>query len=132
MKRIVFFFLTAISLFALEWHKDFGEAYKTAKKEQKPLFLFIERSDPPCHWCENMKKRTLANPRIASFIQTNFILAKVDKYSDCYPAKLRPRYVPTIYIIDPQKDKVIKTIVGFWQPKEFQSDLDDVTRLLTK
>ena len=132
MKASALLSLLFTSLLALEWHEDFKSAYALAKKEHKPLFLFIERVNPPCHLCENMKKRTLTNPKIAAFIQKHFILLKIDKYSGNYPQELYPKYVPTIYVIDPQKEKVLKRIVGFWHPKEFQSDLDDVKRMIKK
>jgi len=130
MKKIIAFLLLTLTLFALEWQSDFKKGYELAKKSDKLLFLFIERLNPPCHWCQKMKKRTLANPQIAQFLQKNFVLVKVDKYSTNYPRELYPKYVPTIYIIDPKREKVIKTIIGFWSPQDFQSDLDDVKRLL--
>jgi len=129
MKRLSLFLSLTLSLIAsIHWYENFDTAYKEALKEKKLLFLFIEREHPKCHWCENMKHRTLSYPDIAEKINTTFIPVKVDKYSSSYPHELYPQYVPTIYIIDPRKKKVIKKIVGYWGKNDFLSDLADIDR----
>ena len=130
MKKIILL-LFALSLFAaIDWRTDFDEAYKEAQKANKPLFVFIERRYPPCHWCERMKHETLQDANISSYINTHFIPVKLEKNRSSYPVELYPNYVPTIYII--QGRDVIKSIVGFWNLQDFQSDLADVERYLQK
>ncbi len=129
MKRVALLLATTLTLFgAIHWQNDFQSAYQKSLQTGKPLFLFIERDNPPCHWCERMKKTTLSDPTIASYIDTHFIPVKVAREEGDFPKELYPRYVPTIYVI--QKQKVIKTIVGYWSPKDFQSDLKDIERSL--
>ena len=129
MKKIMLFI--PLLLFAqIEWLTDFTKAQKLSIQTNKPLFLFVQRSLPPCHWCEKMKHTTLQDKTIASFINSHFIPVLVDKNSLSYPQELKPSYVPTIYII--QKNRVIKTIVGYWNKRDFQSDLADIKRVLNK
>ncbi len=129
MKKTFLLGLSTLWLFgAIHWQSDFQSAYQKSLQSGKPLFLFIERKSPPCRWCKRMKKTTLSDPAIASYIDTHFIPVKVAREEGDFPKELYPRYVPTIYVI--QKQKVIKTIVGYWSPKDFQSDLKDIERSL--
>ncbi len=128
MKKILLL-MVSLSLFAsIHWIDDFDAAYAKAKKVHKPLFVFIHRLYPPCHWCERMERETLDDANISHYIDAHFIPVKLEKSTSFYPEELTPKYVPTIYII--QGDKVIKTIVGFWNVNDFASDLADVERIL--
>lgn len=127
MKKIVL--LLPLLLFGqIEWISDFNKAKQLAAQTHKPLFVFVQRSIPPCRWCEKMKHTTLKDDTIASYINSHFIPVLVDKNSLSYPQELKPRYVPTIYII--QNNRIIKTVVGYWGKKDFQSDLEDIKRIL--
>lgn len=127
MKKLILF--VPLFLFAqIAWLHDFQKAKKLSKQTNKPLFVFIERTVPACQWCEKMKHTTLEDENISDFINSHFIPVLVDKNSPNYPQALRPRYVPTIYII--QNNRIIKTVVGYWGKKDFQSDLADIKRVL--
>ncbi len=129
MRKIVALCALALALFgAIEWRDDFDAAYEQAKRSGKPLFVFIERHDPPCRWCEKMKKTTLADPEVAEYINTRYTPVRLVRESGDYPPELRPRYVPTIYVID--GNKVVGQITGYWEPREFWSDLKDIERKL--
>ncbi len=129
MKKIVLLLFAALSLFAaIDWRTNFDKAYKEAQEAHKPLFVFIERRHPPCHWCEKMKHTTLSDANISNYINEHFIPVKLEKSTSIYPDELYPNYVPTMYVIT--GDKVIKTIVGYWDVHDFSSDLADVERYL--
>ncbi len=131
MKKIVLIVVAIVSLFAsVDWRTNFDKAYQESKSSGKPLFVFIERRNPPCHWCEKMKHTTLADSNISRYINKTFIPVKIDRDASDYPQELFPRYVPTIYIID--KNKILKKIIGYWPKSDFWSDLEDVRRVLQK
>lgn len=133
MKSILASILLATTLLAqIEWQENFSTALHIAKKEQKPLFVFMQRTNPPCRWCEKMKKFTLSNNEIAKMINRNFVAVKIDKYEDTYPSTLSSQYVPAIFIVDPQTKKVLYKIVGFWGVQDFKSDLNDIFKILHK
>ncbi|NPA04437.1 MAG: DUF255 domain-containing protein [Epsilonproteobacteria bacterium] len=121
---IVFTSLTA----KVEWREDFKRAYEESLKNNKPLFVFIWRENPPCRWCNLMKKKTLNDPEISTYINEKFIPVMVVKGKDNYPSELIAPYVPTIYVIF--KDEVIKRVVGYWSKEDFKSDLRDIERAL--
>ncbi len=115
-------------LFAsIEWMDDFDKAFAKAKKLNKPLFVFIERLDPPCRWCHKMKTTTLSDEKIANYINDHFVPVKLDRDSSNYPDELYPRFVPTIYVITPD-ERIVKKIVGYWEVGDFWSDLRDIER----
>ena len=129
--RLLFFTLVTFQLAfgSIHWMDNYDQAVKKAKKLHKPLFVFIERVDPPCHWCHLMKTKTLQDPKIAAYIDTHFVAVKLSKKHSNYPMKLYPRYVPTIYVLSPQ-GRLLDRIIGYWSVNDFWSDLRDVERKL--
>lgn len=123
MKKILFLMLFAVAIFAeIHWQKDYQTALQKAQQEQKPLFVFMERLDPPCRWCEKMKKFTLSNKEIASTINKHFIAVKVTREKRNYPSFLHSKYVPAIFILD-HNNKPITKVIGYWDVNDFKSDL---------
>lgn len=59
------------------WHPYGPDALQKAKDEDKPIFLSIGYST--CHWCHVMAQETFESPKIAEFLNENFINIKVDK-----------------------------------------------------
>ncbi|MRI83654.1 MAG: hypothetical protein C6I00_04465 [Nitratiruptor sp.] len=127
MRLLWLFGLFSSLLIASTWYTNFDEAMAKAKEEQKPLFIFFERKNPPCRWCQLMWEKTLQDPKIASFIGRKFILLRLAREEGGYPQELYPRYIPTITILDPQ-GKRLQTIVGYWRPQDFWSDLEEFER----
>ncbi len=121
------------SLFAhINWQKDFQTAYTRALEEKKPLFVFMQRVDPPCRWCEKMKHSTLSDTNISNTINQHFIAIKVTREDQNYPSFLYSQYVPAIFIIEPTTNKIVTRVIGYWNVEDFQSDLDYILRLLKK
>lgn len=131
MKKLVSFIILCSALLAsIQWRTDFDAAYQESLQANKPLFVFIERRHPPCRWCEKMKHTTLSDANISNYINSRFIPVKLEKHTSIYPEELYPKYVPAMYII--VGDKVIKSIIGYWDTSDFSSDLADVERYLQK
>ncbi len=61
----------------VDWYAWGDEAFKKAKKENKPIFLSIGYST--CHWCHVMERESFENPQIAEWINRYFIPIKVDR-----------------------------------------------------
>ena len=119
------------SLFAqINWQKDFKTAHQKALQEKKPLFVFMQRLDPPCQWCEKMKHATLQDSNISNTINQHFIAVKVTREEQDYPSFLYSQYVPAIFIIEPSTNKIVTRVIGYWNVKDFQSDLNYILRLL--
>jgi len=61
----------------VDWHPWGKEAFKKAKKEEKPIFLSIGYST--CHWCHVMERESFEDDDIARLLNEHFVSIKVDR-----------------------------------------------------
>ena len=61
----------------VDWFPWNDEAFETAKKEDKPIFLSIGYST--CHWCHVMEKESFENEELAALMNDAFVSIKVDR-----------------------------------------------------
>jgi uncharacterized protein YyaL (SSP411 family) len=59
------------------WFPWGTEAFKKAKKEDKPIFLSIGYST--CHWCHVMEKESFEDSEVAKMLNDTFVSIKVDR-----------------------------------------------------
>lgn len=61
----------------VDWYPWGSEAFESAKKEDKPIFLSIGYST--CHWCHVMAHESFENQAVAAILNRDFICIKVDR-----------------------------------------------------
>ncbi len=122
------FLLAAVASASIEWQTDLKKALEISNRLDKPLFIFVERNDPPCRWCKKMKKKTLSQKDISNLINREFLPVIVDKNSIKIQEIPKPKYVPTIYIL--HKGEIIKKIIGYWSAEDFMTDLKEIQNSL--
>ncbi|TXT55333.1 MAG: hypothetical protein BAJATHORv1_40244 [Candidatus Thorarchaeota archaeon] len=61
----------------VDWYPWSDEAFETAKKQDKPIFLSIGYST--CHWCHVFEHESFEDPEIAKMMNETFINIKVDR-----------------------------------------------------
>ncbi|MHB8125786.1 MAG: thioredoxin domain-containing protein [Desulfitobacteriaceae bacterium] len=61
----------------VNWHPWNEEAFETAKRENKPIFLSIGYST--CHWCHVMERESFEDQEVANQLNQNFVSIKVDR-----------------------------------------------------
>lgn len=61
----------------VNWYMWSDEAFETAKKENKPIFLSIGYST--CHWCHVMAHESFEDEKTAEILNKHFISIKVDR-----------------------------------------------------
>jgi len=61
----------------VEWYAWGKEAFQTAKKDDKPIFLSIGYAT--CHWCHVMAHESFEDEEIAQVLNAYFIAIKVDR-----------------------------------------------------
>lgn len=61
----------------IEWFAWDEEAFDTAKREDKPVFLSIGYS--ACHWCHVMEKESFEDEKVATVLNKVFVCIKVDR-----------------------------------------------------
>ena len=61
----------------VNWHPWGDDAFETAARESKPVFISIGYST--CHWCHVMAHESFENDEIASILNENYVSIKVDR-----------------------------------------------------
>ncbi len=61
----------------VDWFPWGEEAFETAKKEDKPIFLSIGYAT--CHWCHVMERESFENEEVAALLNEAFVCIKVDR-----------------------------------------------------
>ena len=61
----------------VDWYPWGDDAFETAKRENKPVFLSIGYST--CHWCHVMEHESFEDPGVAALLNEAFICIKVDR-----------------------------------------------------
>jgi len=61
----------------VDWYPWGDEAFKKAKKEDKPIFLSIGYST--CHWCHVMERESFEDAEVARLMNESWVSIKVDR-----------------------------------------------------
>jgi uncharacterized protein YyaL (SSP411 family) len=61
----------------VDWYPWADEAFETATKQDKPIFLSIGYST--CHWCHVMERESFEDEHIAEIMNEHFVSIKVDR-----------------------------------------------------
>ena len=137
----------------VNWHSWGKEAFKKAKRENKPIFLSIGYST--CHWCHVMEEESFDDPQIAVLLNKYFIAIKVDRernpdvdktymtavmllnQSGGWPMSsfLTPQgktFFGGTYFPQPQFAQLLSRVDEAWnqQEKELRKQADEVARMV--
>lgn len=93
------------------YQNDYKSAQQEAKKERKYLFIVVTAKN--CRWCKKLKKTTLNNKEIKDNLAKGYIAVALDRDSSYYPKFIEIMAVPSVIIVDPNSEEVIKDIIGF-------------------
>ena len=61
----------------VDWYPWGEEAFREARKRDKPIFLSIGYST--CHWCHVMEHESFEDEEVAQLMNDNFVCIKVDR-----------------------------------------------------
>jgi uncharacterized protein YyaL (SSP411 family) len=61
----------------VDWYAWGEEAFATARRENKPIFLSIGYST--CHWCHVMERESFEDDSVAALLNAYFVAIKVDR-----------------------------------------------------
>ncbi|HLH57217.1 MAG TPA: thioredoxin domain-containing protein [Verrucomicrobiae bacterium] len=61
----------------VDWYAWGAEAFESAKRLDRPIFLSIGYST--CHWCHVMERESFENEAVAKFLNEHFVSIKVDR-----------------------------------------------------
>jgi thioredoxin-related protein len=97
------------------------EAHRVSLESGRPLLLVF--GGPNCTYCRRLEAETLADPLLATYINTTFVPVHLDCVKDKREAEiLEVTNVPACVVLSPEAD-LLGTIVGFHKPQVFTQAL---------
>ena len=96
----------------MQYETDYDVALAKAKKEKKPLMVFMSTSY--CPWCRKLESQVLAKEHIDKKIHEKYVPVMLNYDEKKFPENLLEiKITPTLYIVDPQSGKIEEKIVGY-------------------
>ena len=109
----------------ISWNHWGDDAFDTAKKEDKPVFLSIGATW--CHWCHVFDETTLSDPEVIELLNQDFIPVRVD--ADKNP-HIQNRYLaggwPTSSFLTPTGNIIVSGT--YMQPDDFKELAQKVSK----
>ena len=103
---------------------DLNKAIEQAHVENKSIMLFFDQKD--CHYCNEMKEKTLSNPNVVSKLNEKYITVFIDVNEQ---PKIASKYkvfgTPTVIFLD-SNQKEIGKVEGFVDANEFLNTLKGI------
>lgn len=102
----------------------YEEAIALAKKEDK--LLFMDAYTNWCGWCKELDKRTFSNKKLADYMNSHFVILKMDMESKAgvpLAKKFKVNAYPTLLFIN-DKEKVTHRIEGFLDAKAMLREVE--------
>ncbi len=97
---------------AMKYETDYYVALEKAKKEKKPLMVFMSTSY--CPWCRKLENQVLAKEKIDQKIHEKYVPVMLNYDEKKFPENLLEiKITPTLYIVNPQSGKIEEKIVGY-------------------
>ena len=112
VKKIIILLLMTLGLNATEinWLDSYIKASELAKAEDKPILIFINRSD--CGACQVMKDITFKDKTIYPYINEHFIPVSLNINKNDAPKSLQAEVTPTFHFVKYDGTKIRETLLG--------------------
>lgn len=94
----------------IQWLDSYAKASQIAKKENKPMLVFINR--PGCGACEFMKNNTFKDKTVYPYINEHFIPVSLDINKNDAPKALQAEVTPTFHFVKYDGTKIRETLLG--------------------
>lgn len=127
MKNLFILFLMAaasagaqsISFIKNDWEKAREEAARTKK------YLLVDCYTDWCYWCKVMDSKTFPDKKVAEFVSTHFVAAKLEMehgYGVTVAAKYNISGFPSFLILTPD-GRLVSKLAGYSEPSDFLNTL---------
>ena len=113
--------------YSLAMEDDYSVALHKAKKEHKPLLVYLYMLN--CHTCEYMNKKVFKDKKVIRYLRRNYVVVKLYTNDRSLPNELQVDMSPVFHFINSQNGEMIESIMGGREPKKFlkllQNSYDD-------
>ena len=96
---------------------NYKEALNSAKEQQKNLFILFQKKG--CPWCAKLKEKTFQNDKLASILNSEFIVVVLDKNKDKFPSQYDANRVPVVYMANSNEKVFVKKLGYVANPNEY-------------
>lgn len=136
MTSMIFNVVTALFMSAVLVYADgvdfttvttWNQALELAKKANKPIFL--DAYTDWCGWCKVMDKETFSHPKVAAFMNANFVNVKMEMETGegvDVAMKNRIKVFPTFKVFAPDGTPTY-SVMGYQAPEEWLKTLELMT-----
>ncbi len=121
MIKIIFLILLSIQFL----NADFLEMESKKATKEKKLILLTVKSEF-CPYCIKMKKDVFDTQKYSEKINKKYVHVEINRDDPLLPSSLHVKYVPTNFILSPNKLKILDEFPGYNQPEHFIELLDEV------
>ncbi len=111
----------------IHFNSDYDVALKDAKESKKYIFLIV--TEQYCPWCEKLINRVLQDRELSERLIQDYIPVVVDKNNDYYPSNVGVTGTPSVFIINPNTGKIVKTLVGYHDKDYYIKWFDYISNL---
>jgi len=105
---------------------DFDKALASAKRDKK--IIMIKAMSAYCHFCKKMDREVFSEKEVIDALAKDFIAVEIDVYKERLPLHLNYKVTPTYFFIDGD-GKILKTVPGSWDKKDFLAILQELKNL---
>jgi len=105
----------------MNYETDYDIALEKAEQSNKPLMMII--STKTCPWCRKLENQTLKKDIVNDIVSKKFIPLTLNRSKTHYPQQFVAKVVPTVFFIDPKKEKSYHISYGYKNKKEFSKVL---------
>jgi hypothetical protein len=120
MKKVIFLALIAVILSAnhINWYGNYNKALEIAKREKKPLFVMLIKSNSKA--CKSIIKDYFTNKKFIDEFNQKYISVIINYDNQDYPIEMfYSQIFPTFFIINPKNEIFIRKPLYKNQIKEF-------------
>jgi thiol-disulfide isomerase/thioredoxin len=106
----------------IAWFHDLYEAHKASASTGKPMLIVFGAGW--CHYCRELDTKTLTNPQLAAYIESNFIPVHLDADKDKRLAEiLKAKPIPCTVVLSPDANLVGK-FLGYEEVQPYFAKLE--------
>ena len=98
-------------------YQNYQEALSSAKNQQKSLFILFKKKR--CPWCIKLKETTFQDEKLASVLNSNFVVVILDKNKDKFPRQYDATRVPVVYMANSEEKVFVKKLGYDANPNEY-------------